>query len=464
MPSPAIWSIFICYRRVDGQPTADWLHANLDGQTIREDDADIAKLDVYQDTNTPPGAIWRDRHQPALERARALLVVCSPGVYARRPGDDWVHRELDWWLENRKTAPILIDVTGEGERWVPESVKRRWPELQWLTISSEDLMAPAHSDVQNRFVNLLRKGIRQLGTRITLKDLEKQKELNHELDVRRKTALKWASVASLLAVASVGLALLFNAARNDANTAVGLAKANEGRAEWLLYASQITLAHREWQFNEVPRALALLEACRPDFRHWEHRYLERLCRGSRLTLAGHTGPVTALAFSPTNDFLASAGEDSTVRIWDVATGKLVHELRGHAHQVLALAFSADGTRLASASSGVREKTESLSPTFAGCDVKVWEVAAGRELATLRGHERPITSLVFHDDDRNLASASLEGTVKVWDTATFKPMGGWEGHHFFHEYVALSSDGKHLAGLFSNDVIIVDLVTGEQEST
>jgi hypothetical protein len=59
--------------------------------------------------------------------------------------------------------------------------------------------------------------------------------------------------------------------------------------------------------------------------------------------------VGAVVFSPDSKTLLSASADETLRLWDVATGKLLHELIGHQGAVLAAAFSSDGKRIASAS-------------------------------------------------------------------------------------------------------------------
>jgi WD40 repeat protein/tRNA A-37 threonylcarbamoyl transferase component Bud32 len=145
---------------------------------------------------------------------------------------------------------------------------------------------------------------------------------------------------------------------------------------------------------------------------------------------GHTAPLNAVAVSPDGRTLASAGEDRTVKVWDLAGRRVLHSLTAHADAVFGLAFSPDGQQLAS---GSRDGT-----------IVLWDVAGGSEVRTLKGHSRSFSRIQFSPDGRNLAAGSESGTVKVWDVVTGKEGSPLPGHAGVVRCVAFSPDGTRLA--------------------
>jgi RNA polymerase sigma factor (sigma-70 family) len=129
-------------------------------------------------------------------------------------------------------------------------------------------------------------------------------------------------------------------------------------------------------------------------------------------LSGHQAPVEHVAFSRDGKALATASWDRTIKLWDPATGRLQATLEGHALPVLCVAFSSDGKLLASGSGKWGDPDIADQPG----EVKLWDVARRKELASLRGHGDRVWSVAFARGDKLLASAGWDKTVRLWDVA------------------------------------------------
>lgn len=114
-------------------------------------------------------------------------------------------------------------------------------------------------------------------------------------------------------------------------------------------------------------------------------------------------PVNALAFSADGELLAVAGGEPAlygeVKIWRVASGELLHTLRGARDSFYCVAIDAAGIRLAA---GSYDQT-----------IQLWELGQTKPIAQLEGHNGPVFDLAFAQKDSLLASASGDRTVKLW---------------------------------------------------
>jgi WD40 repeat protein len=206
--------------------------------------------------------------------------------------------------------------------------------------------------------------------------------------------------------------------------------------------------------------------------------------------AGHDGWVKSVAFAPDGKTLASAGKDGRVRFWDVATGKEVRRLRVGSEEVRRVVFAPDGKTCATDSWDSRSRRHDIRlwdlatakergrfckmEAGALCvsrggqvlavgrqdrsdwdrqKVRLWDVAAGKELAEV-GHTRQMFSAVaLSPDGKTLVSATwFEKKIRFWDVATGEEQEGLTTPGTGYTSLAFAPDGRTLAAAGGEDLI------------
>jgi WD40 repeat protein len=145
------------------------------------------------------------------------------------------------------------------------------------------------------------------------------------------------------------------------------------------------------------------------------------------TLADHVRAVNCIAFSANSQWLASGSSDKTIKVWEVSTGRLSHTL-ADTKELMAVALSPDGRWLASATD---EK------------VKVWDLTTGR-VAQVLLHEDEVQELTFSHSGRLLASGGSDTTARVWNVETGRLVGGPLHHDDVVSDLRFSPDDHLLA--------------------
>ncbi len=118
-------------------------------------------------------------------------------------------------------------------------------------------------------------------------------------------------------------------------------------------------------------------------------------------LEGHEFTIWSVVVTQDGRHVVSGGQDATVRLWDLQTGKLVHTFIGHEGPVYGLVATSDGRRIFSVSD--------RDPA-----VRVWDVEAGTALSTLTPNSLHTTAIAITPDDCYVITGGDDGKDRVWD--------------------------------------------------
>ncbi|SCG38369.1 WD40 repeat [Micromonospora coxensis] len=208
------------------------------------------------------------------------------------------------------------------------------------------------------------------------------------------------------------------------------------------------------------------------------------------TLAGHRGAVTALAFRPDGQMLATSGADGRVLLWDPGAMRKTGELDG-TPRVDAVAFSPDGRTLAVGAAngtialwdvGDSAQPRRIATTATSQPAVVSSIAFspdGRQLAVgdggggltlwgvtdptrprraadLTGHSGWVSAVAFSPDGQVLVSGDLGGRAFVWDVVRARRVGQLAGHHDGVGAFGFGSDGRRLASGGGDGILLWEL--------
>jgi RNA polymerase sigma factor (sigma-70 family) len=180
---------------------------------------------------------------------------------------------------------------------------------------------------------------------------------------------------------------------------------------------------------------------------------------------GHTGEVSALAFSPDGKLVASCSADRTARIWDTATGKELRRFADLENKVRCVAFSPEGKTLAASGSVIllwdAYGELAFSPDgkllACGCSdgvVRLWDPATGAQVRQWLANRSSPTTVTFSPDGKTLATAGArDHAIRLWDPATGKEVHPVAGHTGIVHSMQFAPDGKTLISLGADSRVI-----------
>jgi WD40 repeat protein len=148
----------------------------------------------------------------------------------------------------------------------------------------------------------------------------------------------------------------------------------------------------------------------------------------------------SVAVSPDGALVAAGDQNSNAWVWRTSDGQLVLTLAGHTASVHSIAFSPDALLIAT---GSDDHT-----------VKLWQASDGSIVDTLTGHAGVVSSVAFCPTGRYLASGSWDQTVDVWNVNNGHLLLALAGHTGLVASVAWSPSGRSLASGSWDDTVSV----------
>lgn len=144
----------------------------------------------------------------------------------------------------------------------------------------------------------------------------------------------------------------------------------------------------------------------------------------------HTAAVQSLSWSPDGKFIASAGHDKTVHVWEATTGQVSSVYREHTNEIWSVMWSPNGTYIASA----------------GADklLKVWDVSSNRTIATHAEHQKTMRAVSWSPDSTAIASAGDDTIVHIWDFLKARFQAPYSQHNERVLCLAWSPNNKYIA--------------------
>lgn len=170
--------------------------------------------------------------------------------------------------------------------------------------------------------------------------------------------------------------------------------------------------------------------------------------------AGHADAIQSVGFSSDGQLLVSAGQDNSIRVWDVDSGKMVKTFRGHGGRIQATMFLGDGKRILSAS---HDRS-----------IREWSLDGNQEIRTIQGqvlsgHSDAVLAASYSKDQSQIVTASRDRSARTWNAVTGQPgLTLAEGHSYLASTAVFFPGAKRLlTAAVDNTARIWDVGTGGQ---
>jgi WD40 repeat protein len=395
----------------------------------------IRSMRIFQDKTSLSAnpALWHSI-ELALGQSEFFLLLASPASSKSQ----WVHEEVQWWLQNRSIEKLIICLTDGEILWDNQAGDFDWEKTTAIPSSLKGVFPaePLYADFRAAKANgnladsdpVYRSALLDVASPL----MGRSKDDVDGEDIRlhrRAQRTAWAVAAFVVILGLVAAAGMYTAHQRQKTAASrALASVATSRLEDRTLAMLLSIESRRIA-DTVASRRALLAA------------IQRVPNAETF-LWGHTDSVTRAVFGPDGQTVLSAGWDDRIVVWSVATrqplGQPIHALKN----LVSVAFNPDGSRFASASSG---------------SIVIWDTSSRQPVGEPLRAKEDFVHVSFSSNGKLLAASTAAygghpAQVFLWDVASHQSIGEpIQGSDF-----AFSPDNSLLAIARHEDLILYDI--------
>ncbi|MGE5656246.1 MAG: AAA-like domain-containing protein [Actinomycetota bacterium] len=486
--TPQTWVERVVYQKIienwEAQDVPEHL-VTIRDRLLREDPRIVRRLGLYQQilpfsqsatTQGEIGGIGTDGSPEQMElRLSGLVVkrgdkltVANP-IYQAVFNKNWVAFELEklppyadqikaWLISNYQDSSQLLqgDDLSSALAWAADRSLRN-EDFQFLTASQQEVLTSQQQALK----------LAKIETEKAWKDAT---QAQGEAALSKQKAQRWIGIGSAILAASLIGAISFSTlAYQRFKLAQASIEIEQNGTDALLLALSEKSENSQALLEALPRAISAgqrlkaLVAGNPPLQQYPATrpllalqvILDKLNAEPplrKVVFPAHLGAVTSINFSPDGRFLATAGVDDFVKLWN-RSGQKIQQWKAEQGSVNNIMFSPKGEYLATAG---RNGT-----------VKLWNVS-GQKIYEWKAVQGSVNSISWSPDRRFLAVAGIDDTTKIWDLSklpkAISVAAELKGHNGLVRSVNFSANGKYLATLDGNSTVRIWNVLGKLQAT
>lgn len=449
---------------------------------VREDHHIVRRLGLYQEI-LQQGEIASDGSPEQMELRLSGLVVkrgeqlkISNPIYEAVFNNDWVEFELGKlppyadkikaWVNSQcqDTSQLLRgEELSSALAWAADRSLRN-EDFQFLTASQQGVFAAQKQALQSAMLETEKAGI-------------DAKNAQNEAIYAKQKAKQWMSIGSAVLVTSLLAAISFSTiAYQRFKLAQSSIEIEQNGTDALLLAISEKSENSQGLLEALPRAISAGQrlkslvkndlplqqypATRPllalqvilDKLDTQPQFNGDSHQLRKIAFPAHLGAVTSISFSPDGQFLATAGVDDFVKLWN-RSGQKIKQWKASQESVNSISFSPDGKYLATAG---RNGT-----------VKFWNLA-GQNIFNWKAVQGSVNNISFSPDSQFLAVAGIDDTAKIWNLSNLpkaiSPSAELQGHNGLVRSVNFSQNGQLVASLDGNSTVRLWNSSGKLQAT